>query len=46
MTNRILEVYKRAIREFEGYGDLRLPPEFANLEDVPNAVDEELERFK
>jgi 1,2-diacylglycerol 3-alpha-glucosyltransferase len=46
MTNRILEVYKRAIHEFEGYDDLRLPPEFANLEELPNAVDEQLERFK
>jgi 1,2-diacylglycerol 3-alpha-glucosyltransferase len=46
MTNRILEVYKRAIVEFEGYDDLGLPPEFANLEVVPNTVDEQLERFK
>ena len=46
MTNRILEVYKSAIYEFEGYDDLGLPPEFANLEVVPNTVDEQLERFK
>jgi 1,2-diacylglycerol 3-alpha-glucosyltransferase len=46
MTNRILEVYKRAIAEFEGYDDLRLPPEFANFEETPNAVDAQLERFK
>jgi 1,2-diacylglycerol 3-alpha-glucosyltransferase len=46
MTNRILEVYKRAIHEFEGYDDLRLPAEFANLEEAPNVVDAQLERFK
>ncbi len=46
MTNRILEVYKRAIYEFEGYDDLGLPPEFANFEVVPRSVDEQLERFK
>lgn len=46
MTNRILEIYKRAIHEFEGYDDLGLPPEFANLEEIPNAIDQQLERFK
>ncbi len=46
MTNRILEVYKRAIVEFEGYDDLGLPPEFTSLETVPNSVDAQLERFK
>jgi 1,2-diacylglycerol 3-alpha-glucosyltransferase len=46
MTGRILEVYRRSIAEFEGYGDLRLPPEFENFSDPQSAMDVQLERFK
>ncbi len=32
MTNRILEVYKKAIHEFEGYYDMGLPSELENID--------------
>jgi glycosyltransferase involved in cell wall biosynthesis len=45
MTERILEVYRRAIVEFEGYDDLRLPAELEQLE-VSGEMDDALQRFK
>ena len=46
MTERILEVYRRAIHEFEGYDDLSLPAEFEHFEVAQNEMDQQLERLK